>query len=291
MTRASRYVAGAAATALTVSLVGCKSADSGTPNASGTPSGGGTRLTAAQEALSKASQKTGDVKSFHAKLSSSTVVSGRRTQLKGDLAVQLKPSAAMRLNIPAINAAGKRTAGMEEILIGDDLYLKIPAITKQAGKPWTKLSLSKMGSAAGINVENLQNQGSQANPALNAKLLTASKDVHVVGKETVKGVSTTHYQGTFSLADAVAKLGSEQRDQAQKLFGQAGFDKMNFNVWIANDQLPRKLTLATPPGAKVKSDTTLDYVDYNKPVSITPPPASQVTDGANLVSPSTSPTG
>jgi hypothetical protein len=284
MTRASRYVAGAAAgAALVISLAGCKeAADSGTSN------GGGAHLTEAQEALSKASQKTGDVKSFHATLLSSTVLSGRQTQLKGDLAVRLQPSPAMKLNIPAINAAGKRTAGMEEILIGDDLYLKIPALTKQAGKPWTKLSLSKMGSAAGINVENLQNQGSQANPALNAKLLTASKDAHVVGKEKVDGVSTTHYQGTFSLADAVAKLGSEQRAQAEKLFGQSGLDKLVFDVWIAKDQLPRRLTLATPPGAKLTTNTTLDYVDFNKPVSITPPPASQVSDGSGLPNPNPS---
>jgi hypothetical protein len=292
MTRASRYVAGAtAAAALTVSLAGCKTADSGAPSASGTPNGGGVHLTAAQEALSKAAQQTGDVKSFRATLSSSTVVSGRQTKLKGDLAVQVKPSPAMKLNLPAIDAAGKRTAGMEEILIGDDLYLKIPALTQQAGKPWTKVSLSKVGAAAGIDIENLQNQGSQANPALNAKLLTASKDVHAVGKEKVDGDSTTHYQGTFSLADAVAKLESEQRAQAQKLFGQAGLDKLVFNVWIAKDQLPRKLSLTTPPGSKLKTDTTLNYVDYNKPVSITPPPASQVSDSAGLptASPSTSP--
>jgi hypothetical protein len=36
-------------------------------------------------------------------------------------------------------------------------------------------------------------------------LATASKDVRSVGMETVGGVSTTHYRGTFTMQDALAK--------------------------------------------------------------------------------------
>src|SRR4051794_27500714 len=102
--RAGRYVAGAAAgLALTASLAGCK-ADDGGGKASGGDGGKGTsgvHHTAAQKALDKASKRTGDIKSFRATLSNTTGVSGRRTELKGDLAARLRPKVAMTFDVPS----------------------------------------------------------------------------------------------------------------------------------------------------------------------------------------------
>jgi hypothetical protein len=283
--RASRYVAGAAAgLALTASLAGCK-ADAGGSNASGGDSGkasSGVRLTAAQEALDKASKKTGDIKSFRATLSTDSTVSGTRTRMKGDLAVRLKPKVAMKFDVPSITVGSRTTQGFEEILAGDGVYLKIPALAQKAGKPWVGFSLSKLSQTTGIDVQSLENQGHQADPGLNAKMLTASKDVHKVGQESVGGVSATHYQGTFTLSDALAKLGTEERSEAQKIFGQAGFDKLTFNLWVDGTQLPRKINLATPPGSKLQLDSTMDYTAFNVPVAIQAPPKGQVTDGSKL---------
>jgi hypothetical protein len=281
--RASRYVAGAAAgLALTASLAGCK-ADAGKSKASGdeTPTSG-VHLTAAQEALSKASQKTAGLTSFRATLATSTVVSGKTTHLKGNLQFQLKPRAAMRFDVPSVTTGGTTNAGFNEVLAGNTLYLKIPALAKMAGKPWVSFSLDRLGQATGIDVKAMEDQGHQADPALNAKMLTASKDVHSVGKETVDGVSTTHYKGSIALSEGLNKLSADERTQARKVFGQAGLDKLNFNTWIDGQRLPRKMTLATPPGAKVRFTTVMDYTGFNTPVSITAPPQSQVADGLKL---------
>ncbi|WP_285625129.1 hypothetical protein [Actinoallomurus iriomotensis] len=281
--RASRYVAGAAAgLALTVSLTGCRT-DEGKGDAAGTDKPAkGVHLTAAQEALGKASDSTADLKSFRATLSTSSVVSGRQTDLKGDLAFRLKPDPAMKLDVPAIKTPGKTTEGFHEVFTDDTVYLKVPALAKQAGKPWVSFTTAELSKATGVDVKGLESQGRQADPALNAKMLTASKDVHKVGTETVGGVSTTHYQGTFALSDALSKLGTQQREEAQKIFNQTGLDKLNFNLWIDGKQLPRKITLATPPGAKLKLDTAMNYLDFNKPVSIKAPAKSQVADGMKL---------
>jgi flavin-binding protein dodecin len=281
--RASRYVAGAAAgLALTVSLTGCR-ADAGAGKASGGDKpAGGTQLTAAQEALAKASEKTADLKSFRATLTTSTVVSGKKTDLTGNLAFRLKPTPAMKLDVPPIKTAGKTMDGFQEVFVGDTIYLKVPALAKQAGKPWVGFSTTDLSKATGIDVQSMQNQGQQANPALNAKMLTASKDVHAVGKETVAGVRTTHYQGTFSLADALNKLDTTERAEAQKIFGQLGLDKLNFNMWVDGQQLPRKLALATAPGSKLALDIAMKYLAFDAPVSIKAPAKSQVADGAKL---------
>jgi hypothetical protein len=281
--RASRYVAGAAAgLALTVSLTGCRT-DAGTSKASGTDKpAGGTQLTAAQEALVKASKKTADLKSFRATLTTSTVLSGKRTDLNGDLAFRLKPTPAMKLDVPPIKTAGKTTAGFQEVFAGDTIYLKVPALAKQAGKPWVGFSTTDLSKVTGVDVQSMQNQGQQANPALNAKMLTASKDVHAVGKETLAGVRTTHYQGTFSLTDALAKLDTTERAEAQKIFGQFGLDKLNFNMWVDGQQLPRKMALATPPGSKLELNVAMKYLAFDEPVSIKAPAKSQVADGTKL---------
>ncbi|HEV7628669.1 MAG TPA: hypothetical protein VGO89_19430 [Streptomyces sp.] len=209
-------------------------------------------------------------------------MSGNRTDVNGDLAFELKPKAAMKLDVPSITTGSKTTDGFNEVLIDNMLYLKIPALTKQAGKPWVGFSLDKLGDAAGIDVKAMEDQGHQADPALNAKMLTASKDVHKAGKETVAGVSTTHYTGTIVLTDALNELSADQKTQAQKIFGQTGLDKLNFDTWIDGKQLPRKLKLATGPDSKVDFNTTMTYTDFNSPVSITAPPKSQVADGMKL---------
>jgi hypothetical protein len=279
--KAGRYVAGAAAgLALTASLTGCR-ADEGKSKSSGDGKDSA-HLTSAQSALAKASKKTGDLKSFSATLTTSTTVSGNETGLKGDLAFQLKPKAAMKFDVPAIKTGDKTSAGFNEVLVDDTIYLKIPALAKQAGKPWVSFSLSQIGQATGIDVKGMEDQGHQADPALNAKMLTASKDVHKAGKENIGGVSTTHYTGTLALTDALNKLGKDERAQAQKIFGQAGLDKLSFDTWIDGQQLPRKMTLATPADAKLKFNTTMVYKDFNAPVSITAPPQSQVADGMSL---------
>jgi hypothetical protein len=282
--RASRYVAGAAAgLALTVSLTGCRTDGSGGDKTSGdAKSSSGVHLTAAQQALGKASDKTADLRSFRATLATTTSLDGRQTDLKGNLAFQLKPEAAMKLDVPAIKTPGKTSEGFQEVFTGDTIYLKVPALAKQAGKPWVSFTTADLSKATGVDVQNLQEQGRQANPALNAKMLTASKDVHKVGKETVSGVSTTRYQGTFALSDALSKLGTQERAEAQKIFGQTGLDKLNFNLWIDGQQLPRRITLATPPGGKLTMKTTMNYLDFDQPVSIKAPDKSQVADGLKL---------
>ncbi|MDN3359527.1 hypothetical protein [Actinomadura sp. DC4] len=277
-------MAGAAAgLALTASLTGCK-ADSGQdakPSGSATPEGR-VHLTAAQEALSKSATETGDLKSFRATMTTSTVVSGKTTDLKGDLAFQLQPKPAMKFDVPAIKTGDSSAAGFNEVLVDNTIYLKIPALAKTAGKPWVSFSLDQLGKATGVDVKAMEDQGHQADPALNAKMLTASKDVHKVGKETVDGVSTTHYKGTIALSEGLSKLNAEQKTQAQKIFSQTGLDKLKFDTWIDGKQLPRKLTLATPADAKLKFKTAMNYKGFNEPVSITAPPQSEVADGMQL---------
>jgi hypothetical protein len=281
-TMVRRYAAGAAAgTALAVSLTGCLG-DGGKSKAAGESTPSGTRVSVA-DALSKASQKSGTIRSFKAAMSIKTSASGQQTEMSGNVAYRLKPRLGMKMNFSHLVIAGKPSQGFQEILVGDAIYMKMPALAKQTGgKPWLKFSLSKLSAKSGIDLKSLMNQGQQSDPTVNVKMLTASQDARKVGTEQVGGVTTTHYKGTYSIQQALTKLAPEQRAQAQKSLGQTGLDKMNFDLWIDGQQLPKKMEMTTPAGSKLQMDTTMVYSGFNAPVSIKPPPASQVTDGSKL---------
>jgi hypothetical protein len=279
--KAGRYVAGAATgLAIALSLTACKGASQDKASG-GEPTSGAAHLTAAQNVLAKVSERTSGVTSYRGTMSMAMSASGQQVDFKGNMACRLKPSKAMKL-IMTMRGIGQSTARVTEIVTGDKLYMKMPELQARTGKPWVGIKRSDLHKESGADLQSMQ-QSDQGDPALNTKLLTASKDVRQVGQETVGGVRTTHYKGTYSMTDALAKLSGDQRAQAQKSFAEAGFDKINFDMWVDGRQLPRRVTIATPSDAKVGMKMTLNYTAFNVPVSVTVPPKSQVADGAGLL--------
>ncbi|MCO5994654.1 LolA-like protein [Actinoallomurus rhizosphaericola] len=265
-----------AGAALALSLAACGGGDGGKKAQGGSSTSGKTQLAAEQ--ISTASQKAGTIKSFKATVSTDTTTSGQNVKMTGRISYRLSPKLAMRMTVPGMSVNGKETGGFEEVLLGDYVYMKMPALSQQTGgKPWIKMSLSKIGAKSGIDIKSLMNQSKQADPSANTRMLTASKDVTKVGTETVGGTQTTHYKGTYSVQEALAKLSGDQRAAMQQMVAKSGLDKMNFDLWLDDQQLPRKMTVRTPAGSQVQSTTTTTYTGFNQPVSISAPPAGQVT--------------
>lgn len=277
---AGRYVAGATAgLAIALSLTACKGAGQDKASGDGKPAGGGVQLTAAQSAVAKMSSQTGSLRSFRGTMSFSSDEDFERS-MKGKLVYRAKPM-AMRLDFPSVDIRGRKVPGaVTEIVAGNRLYMKAPGFDTRTGKPWVSITLSELSAFSGVDHGSM----TQTDPSLTAKMLTASKDVRLLGKETVGGVSTTHYQGTYALRDGLAKLSSQQRAQAEQAFGKAGFDTMDFDVWVDGQQRPRKVTMASPTGAKLAMKMTMTYTAFNVPVAIKAPPKSQVADGSGLLS-------
>jgi hypothetical protein len=166
------------------------------------------------------------------------------------------------------------------------MYLKLPAqFAGMAGKPWLRLDAKGMA-GAGLG------QLSQLSPADQLSYLKGvSEDVTTVGKETVDGVSTTHYRAKLDLDRAGKSMSAEAQSrfaEARKLLSST---TLPADVWVDDNGMLRKfeVTLAmTPakaatavPGAPTGPMTMVvsqRYSDLGKPVSVTAPPASQFTD-------------
>jgi hypothetical protein len=282
-----RFAAGTAvATGLALSLTGCLGGAERAEDA--------IKLTAAR-VLGKAAEKTGQTVSFKATVSMRMNDSQTgAVSADGEMQYRTKPDLAYSMDFSRMSVGGQSMGGIQQVFIGDAMYMKMPMLSQMAGalggsgaqlgaKPWLKISLSEIGRQSGINVEQLLEQSRQLDPVQNTKMLTASKDAREVGKETVEGVETTHYTGTYRMQDAVAKLPAEQREAYQKSLAQTGMDSMTFDLWVDKDQLPRKLAMKSTQGGQGDMTITMTYRDYGKPVQISAPPADQVTDFSELM--------
>jgi len=268
------------ATGLALSLTGCLGDAGGKVDEAGR----NIRLTAAQ-VLGKTAEKTGSTDSFRADLSMRMSGSSEgNVAMTGTMQYRTKPELAYSMSFDQMTVAGRSMPGMKQVLVGRTMYMKMPALSQLGGgaaaKPWIKISLDELGQNSGMNIDQMLKQMRQMDPVQNTRMLTASKDAREVGKETVDGVQTTHYTGTYRMEDAVAKLPADQQEAYRKSLGKVGMDSMGFDLWVDGRQLPRKMVMKTgqaAPGAMIMN-MTMAYHDFGKPVQISAPPADQVSD-------------
>ena len=112
------------------------------------------------------------------------------------------------------------------------------------------------------------------NAAQQTQVLTASKNVHVVGTEVVNGVETTNYRGTVTASTALATLRPSLRKELAPLL-RLVTGGIHFDVWIDVQHVTRRL-VEVEPIAGEQATVTLNVTAVNQPVQVTLPPASQV---------------
>jgi hypothetical protein len=278
-----RFIAGTAmAVALALSVTGC--AGAGDPAG---VAGSAIKLTAAQ-VLDRAADKTGQVDSFKATLSAQmTGTSEGNGSMTGSMQYRTKPTLAYSIAFDQITMGGESVpGGVEMRLVDRAIYMKMPMLTELAGpsvKPWLKMSFDDVGKETGVNVDQLLQQTKQMDPVQQTRMLTASKDVREVGKETVDGVETTRYTGTFRVEDAIAALPADQRELARKSLSDLGQGSINFDLWADDQQLPRQMSLnrvPIPEGGTMTMKMKLS--GFGEPVQVTAPPAGETSDLADL---------
>ncbi|HZB29478.1 MAG TPA: LppX_LprAFG lipoprotein [Streptosporangiaceae bacterium] len=273
-----RFAAGTAVGAtLVLSLTGCLG-DSG-----GGSAGGGVQLSAAQ-VLEKASQKTGQVDTYKADFTMNIGTQQGAMNMHALGQFRLKPSLAFTMNVDKMSMGGQSMpiGAIQVVYLDKVVYMKSAQLSQATnGKPWIKMDIGREAQQSGFNLDALMNQSQQINPAEQTKMLTASKDVKEVGEETINGIKTTHYTGSMTVAEAMAKLDAKTRQQLEKVYQQVGANKIFFDLWADDEQLPRKLTtkISIPQG---NTSNTIIYQDYGKPVNVSAPPADQVGDFRSL---------
>ncbi|HEX3611583.1 MAG TPA: LppX_LprAFG lipoprotein [Sporichthyaceae bacterium] len=197
---------------------------------------------------------------------------------------------AMDMVFDSASVAGLgQMKGMEERLVGDTVYLKLPMLSSLTGGKWFKLSLSKAGTSSGLDLGSIFQQSSATDPGQQLQALLSAPNVHQVGAETIDGVPTTHYAGDVTVADIEKHSGYDAATKASlaKLYANSGGRVTHLDVWVDSDYRARKFsaTTPTPVGA---ATVTMTFSDYGKAVSVVAPAPGDVADlsgsiGSNLI--------
>jgi hypothetical protein len=249
-------------------LAGCGSTSSNgatppTSNNSGRTAGVTVQLTSAELAVNLKS--TSNVTSAHitmsSKLGSQTVLTAQ-----GDEKAAGGKLTAMNLN----EQIG--LSNMTLLLTDGALYVKLLSKLNQSGKPWEKATAGSSNPVLRQLASTLSSLEQSASLDQYGSMAQAASSLKTVGTEQVNGAAATHY----SLIVDVAKVhGAGLTESAKAALTQAGIRKIPVDVWVDGHNRPVKMSEKfTVQGQIVSTETTAGQ--FNQPVTITAPPASQV---------------
>lgn len=234
-------------------------------------------------AVAKAAKNADAITSLRYRMSGEYPEQGR---IKAEASMRMKPTIAMSMKITALDRGADGSAEIR--LVDKAMYIGgNPEMAKEMdGKTWMKFDLSALsdedlGGASGAGQ-------AEQNPAAESTFLTGAKDVKKVGTEKVGGVETTHYTGTVTLdtlRDSFKdedKATREKREKSVQQYEKMGVDKLTMDMWVDGDDKTKQFRMKGDAD-KGPLDLTITFLDYNKPVTVTAPPAKDTMDLAEMM--------
>jgi hypothetical protein len=192
--------------------------------------------------------------------------------------------AHMTMNLGGL--AGSTLGHGEAEIIFENLvyYLRLPASSASqlpSGKTWLKVDLGKLSKQGGFDFSDLM-QLNQTDPSQTLEFLRGAGEFKEVGKDQVRGEEATKYHGTVDVNKAVENAPAEARDQARKIFEQAGVTTIPMDIWVDGEGLVRQLEFKEDVQGMSLS-VHEELYDFGAEVDTTPPPADHVLDITDLL--------
>lgn len=185
-----------------------------------------------------------------------------------------------------LGGGGDGTFSLEVVTDATTVYVKSPLLSKLGStkKPWLKIDAARWDTSGSLG------GGAQSDPAAFLDFLKGAGDkVSTVGREDVRGVSTTHVRTKLDLSKVVEQASGEKRKKLQAQLdglGAAGqaLRAVPADAWLDDDGYVRKITMSfgvpsgsgSGPAADAKASVTVETYDFNQPVDIAIPDPSEV---------------
>lgn len=182
----------------------------------------------------------------------------------------------MSFSFPSTELPG--LGGKQEMVFDKSLvYLRVSDCPAGGlgGKAWVRYDYRK---AAGVD----PNSATNSDPTNFLETLRGAGEIEEIGKEKVRGVPTTHYKVDIDLEKALQNLTEERREQVKAAFEAIGKTKTTADVWIDDDDLPRKYEIVFGAGGQQSGSfevtMILEFFDYGTKEDVTVPSDDQVQD-------------
>lgn len=273
----SRLAAAGAVACLAATVAACGSAAPG-----GSSTGNSAASVSPKQAVLLAATSAAKVNTFSGTISLHGTYDESGTSgaidMSGTMSGQLHPSLLFSANIGTFSAAGQNMGPMGEVLTAKNLYIKLGILTQMmhTGKPWIEMPISALSGKTGVNLGSLLSEAQNSSPLTQTQMLAGATDVKKVGTSAVGGTPVTEYSGTISLAKAISALPASTRAGLQQEISQAGISSASFDVWLDGQNQVKKEVIVEK-GSAISETITVTMTSVNQPVTISAPPASQVT--------------
>lgn len=248
----------AALLALPAALLAACSSSSG--GGSGVPSGMPTDAAGLGELLQSG---TATITSAHITLE--LTLAGQKLTGSGDETLKNGELTGLDLteNLPGGQGA------IEVVVVDGKTYAKLPASMNSSDKPWLVVTPDSSNQVIQQLASSLDTALSSASLGSVGTFTRAAKSVEGKGTANIGGVDTTHYK----IIVDVAKLPADTPGKSE--LESNGLKEIPIDLYVDSQgrpvQISEELTLQ---GTSVSTKATVS--DFNKPVTITAPPANQV---------------
>jgi hypothetical protein len=179
---------------------------------------------------------------------------------------------------------------MEIRTVGDTSYLRFGMFSLLGVETeWVSMAAEDAGSTAssfGANPVNPADIMSTFGPGVS--------DPQDLGRETVRGVETTHYAVLVDVEKIMTEADPEALEELEGIGTGFPTGELPVNFWIGDDGNIYRFSMefdgATTPDSGFEAMTMIwEMFDYGAAIEIVAPPADQVTDGSNLAGMFTTP--
>jgi len=304
----ARRIAVATIVASLVAAVAFGAAAFGGAFGSGTPGPG-----SARGALGAAAATSAGASSVAFTVSATRSTSSSTTSLvKGSGAVDLKTDVGrLSATVPALSGiVGSGNDTVNVVTDGGAVYLGSPALSSLTGSTtWLKADVATSATSGNADSSTL---AVLANPSQLLGLLSSiGGQVTTVGTVVLDGTQTTEYTTTVTVSELAARAGltpgSKLGAEVSQVLGQLGNTSVPVTAWVGADGYVRQLSASidlsraalgglagdlingtlsgsTAGQATTSTTVTVGFSHYGDPVTVTVPPADQVTDVSSVVS-------
>ncbi|MGW7426263.1 hypothetical protein ACWGJB_40825 [Streptomyces sp. NPDC054813] len=251
------------------------SADSSSPRAAAvSTTSTGTDALAGEKpvaAVAKAAKHTETFTSLRYRIAGTVPSMGH---VEGEASMTTKPW-AMSMKVTA--ESGTAWHGpMEFRFVKDTMYAGGSALRARRadGKGWLSAAPAVWGRGSSQNQAfGLLPSELEESPIKQSAMLTGSKDLKLVGTETVAGTSSAHYTGTVTTDDLTG-------DRLDQLVGLEITEPLAMDLWIDGSGRTKQFRLRGthnekffPETGRSPLDLTVTFLDFNQPLTVKAPAA------------------